>query len=44
MIDARIICHTELLQFNVLNAKVLEQSYTFAEQYRHDGKAQFFSP
>jgi hypothetical protein len=33
MSDARIICHTDLLEINRLSAKILEHSDPFAKQY-----------
>ena len=33
--DARIIYHTDFLQFNALRANILEQWDPFAEQYGH---------
>ena len=32
--DARLLCQTDLLKFNGLRANILEQSDSFAEEYR----------
>ena len=33
--DARVLCQTDLLKFNLLRANILEQSDPFAKQHGH---------
>ena len=33
--DARLLCQTDLLKFDGLHANILEQSDSFAEEYRY---------